>query len=103
MAFILRSCHQLLGVLGPQRIEDVEHVGPVWLSHILIWKRVWEVNHEVRLRLHLGPDLLDRQLIVLGHLDDAQIGQLEELLLVLEDELEVVLVDHVVGWQVVLH
>ena len=100
----LRLCilEEFFNVTGPQRLQDVEHVGPVGLSFGHVWVLVGEVLHEQLILLDQGPDLLDRQLIELGHLDCAEISQLEQLLLLHEDQLEIILVDHVFGWEVQL-
>ena len=94
---------ELVRILGPLCLQDVEHVGAVWVPWLTV--RIWvgKVQHELGVLLNLGPDLLDRELVKFGHLDGAKLGVLEQLLLLLEDQLEVVLVDHVVRRQVVLN
>ena len=102
VALVLGIIDKLRNVTGPQRLQDVEHVGPVGLSFRHVWVLVGEVLHEQLILLDQGPDLLDGQLIKLGDLDCAEISQLEQLLLLHEDQLEIILVDHVFGWEVQL-
>ena len=89
---------ELVRILGPLCLQNVEHVGAVWVPWLTVRVLVWKVQHELGVLLNLGPDLLDRELVKFGHLDGAKISVLEQFLVVLQDQLEVVLVDHVVWW-----
>ena len=83
---------QVLHVLRVAGVEDVEEVGPVGQpAHRQL---VREVPHEVGGMLHLRPDVPHRELVVEGHLDHADLLDLDELLLLREDLLEEVLREH---------
>ena len=71
-------------------VEDIEEVVPRWtFAHRELVREV--AGHGLVL-LELRPDGLDRERIVVGHLDGADLGLLEELLLAGQDILEEVLV-----------
>ena len=66
-------------------------------------KLIGEVLSELRVFIKLRPQVLDRQLVVMGHRDLLHLGLLQEILITAQDILEEVLVDHILIRQVVLH
>ena len=82
----------LLDVFWPDGVEDVEGVLAVRLTALGIV--VGEVDEDFRVLLDEGPDLLDGDLVELGHVDRPKLRHLDELLLVRKDLLKEVLVDH---------
>ena len=101
VALGLRVPNQFLHVIWAQRVQDVEEVGPVGLAALR--EHVWQVEHYFPVVLDLRIDVLDAELVELGHVHCAEICQLQELLAVGEDQLQVVLVQHVLGWQIELN
>ena len=84
--------YQVLHVLRVAGVEDVEEIGPV--GQPAPRQLVREVLHEVGSILQLRPEVLHRELVVEGHLDHADLLDLDELLLLREDLLEEVLGEH---------
>ena len=92
--------HDLLEVLGLQRVEDVEEV--LARRALASWIRVWEVLHEVRVLLEMRPERLHGQLVIMWDIHLLDVDLLHQLLLAGEDVLEEVLVDDVRVREVVL-
>ena len=88
--------HNFLKIVRVNRVQDCEEV--ITRGRLVPGKGIWKVLGEVWALLQLRPEPLDRELIVLRHLDDGHSFLLEELLLVGEDLLEKVLVDGVGRW-----
>ena len=84
--------HDLAEVVGLLGVQDVEEVISRWSLALSIL--VWEVAHEERILLHQRVDVLDAQLLVLGHLDVLDLVLLVEVLLTLDHLLQPVLVAH---------
>ena len=78
-------------MLGVDGVEDVKEILPrgTFVGRI----SVREERHHVGVLLELGVDGLDRELVVLGHLDGFDVGLAHQLLLAGEHRLQEVLVD----------
>mgnify|MGYP000415580962 CR=1 FL=1 len=100
MALLEGVLDQLLHHLRMEGVEDVEEVLPVTLPSFGVRVRK-ELGHPLELD-ELVVEALDRELVVLGHGDELDHGQLHHALLAAEDVPEHVLGQHVVGHQVVL-
>ena len=92
--------HDLVEVVGLLGVQDVEEVISRWSLTLGVLVR--EVAHEERVLLHQRVDVLDAQLLVLGHLDVPDLVLLVEVLLSLDDLLQPVLVADGLMWQVEL-
>ena len=92
--------HDLLEVLGLQRVEDVEEVLARWA--LTCWIGVREVFHEIRVLLEMRPERLYGQLVIMWAIHLLDLRLLHQLLLAGEDVLEEVLVDDVGIREVVL-
>ena len=90
----------LLEVFGVDRVQDVEEVLP--RRALAGWVLVGEVLDELVVLGELGPQVLDRELVVVRHGDPLHLGLLHQLLLAAEHVLEEVLVDDALVGQVVL-
>ena len=89
--------------LHPQLVHSVNDVPEVFTGDIAIFRqRVGEVCHDAHVSVDLSEDLLDRQLLILGHRHSLHVLQWHQLLLACEDGLDEVAVDHVLGWHVEL-
>ena len=82
-------------------VQHIVEVLPRWA--FARGKGIREVLQHLRVIGELGPDVLHRQLLILRYLDVLHILLLEELLLLRQDLLEEVLVQHMVRGHVVLH
>ena len=100
MALLVHVGHDLLQVLGVHRVEHVEEVASGWV--LVLGEIVGEVQHEGLVLRQRRPQLLDRQLVVLRHLDGGDGPLLQQLLLLGEDRLEKIFVDLRLRRQVVL-
>ena len=92
---------ELLQVVRPDRVQDIEEILP--RRAFVLRVHIWEVGHDLRVLLHIWPESLDRDLIVLGHVDVVDFLLLKELLLTVKHQLEEVLVDGTFIGKVVLH
>ena len=89
---LLVGVGQILGEeVGMDGIEDVEEVLP--RRTLAIWEDVREVLLHLLIIGELRPEVLDGQLVVVGHLDADDLLLLEQLLLAGEHLLQEVLVD----------
>ena len=93
--------HDLRQVLRIECVQDVEKVLP-WRTFALR-KSCWEVRHEISILFEFRPEILDAQLVVLGDLDEPDLGLLEHSPIADQDILDEILVDHVICWQIVLY
>ena len=92
--------HDLLEVVRIQGVEDIEEVLARW--SLAGWVLVRKVGQEDRVLLELRIELLDGELIVVGHVDVLHLDLLEQLLLADQDILEEVLVDEALRRQIKL-
>ena len=92
--------HDLLEVLGLQRVEDVEEV--LARRALASWIRIRKVLHELWVLLEMRPERLYGQLVIMWAIHLLDVDLLHQLLLAGEDVLEEVLVDDVGIWEVVL-
>ena len=92
--------HDLLEVLGLQRVEDVEEV--LARRALASWIRIRKVLHELWVLLEMRPERLYGQLVIMWAIHLLDVGLLHQLLLAGEDVLEEVLVDDVGVREVVL-
>ena len=76
-------------------VEHVEEVAAVW--QLALRQVVWHVRHELRVLAVPRVEVADGDLVVLGRVDLLDVLEGEQLLLVAQDLLEEVLVDHGVG------
>ena len=89
---------EVVGQLGVNNIEEIfSGRAPV------VWVHGGKVRHDDRVLLHLGPERLDRKLIVMGYMDVAHLVLHEELLPSGEDVLEEIMVDGCLRGQVALN
>ena len=82
--------HYLVEVVGLLGVQDVEEVISWWSLTLSVLVR--EVAHEERVLLHQRVDVLDAQLLVLGHLHVPDLVLLVEVLLTLDHLLQPILV-----------
>ena len=82
------------------RVQDVEEVLPRWA--LARWVLIGEVLQEFGILVELGPQVLDRELVIMRDCDPLDLGLLHELLLAAEHVLEEVLVHDALVGQVVL-
>ena len=82
--------HDLVEVVGLLGVQDVEEVISWW--HLALSILIREVAHEEGVLLHQWIDVLDAQLLVLGHLDVPDLMLLVEVLLPLDHLLQPILV-----------
>ena len=92
--------HELGEVLWLEGVEDVEKVLP--RRTLILRKLGRKVGAELSILLHLGPKVLNRELVVAGHCDWFVLGLHQQLLLVDEDLLEEVLGHELLRWKVEL-
>ena len=78
-------------VLGVECVHDIEEVLP-WRP-LVLRKSVWKERQELFVVLEGWPEVLDRQLVVVRHLDELDRGLLHQLLLAREHFSEEVFVD----------
>ena len=90
-SLLVRMREQLLDILWVESVEYVEEVGPV--CGLLLQVFVGQVCGQGLVVLHHLRHLLDGQLLQPGHDDVVDLGDPEDLLLVLEELLEEVMVD----------
>ena len=83
--------HDLREVLGLQRVEHVEEILSGWA--LALGEFVREEGHEVRVLLEHREQVLDGELLVVGHGDLLDLGLLEELLPARQHRLEKVFGD----------
>ena len=93
--------HDLLEILGVERVEDVEEVLSGGISLIGVF--VLEKENELGVLLEILPQVLDGQLLEVGDMDVVDLLLFEELLLVVEDLLQEVLVALVLGRDIILN
>ena len=82
--------HYLVEVVGLLGVQDVEEVVSRWSLALSILVR--EVAHEECILFHQRVDVLDTQLLVLGHLDVPDLVLLVEVLLPLDHLLQPIFV-----------
>ena len=78
-------------VLGVECVHDIEEVLP-WRP-LVLRKSVWKERQELFVVLEGWPEVLDRQLVVVRHLDELDRGLFHQLLLAREHFSEEVFVD----------
>ena len=93
--------HELSDVVWSFGVQDVEDVRSVWFSSLGIG--IGKVDLQTLVALDDWVDVFDAQLVILGNRDGSELGQRQKLLLLSEDELQEVLVDHAHRWDVQLH
>ena len=93
--------NQLLHIFGVQSVQNSVEVGPVWQAILCVL--VLEVFHELLITFELGEDVVHTQLIVLGHVDELALRQLQELLIAFEDSTQEVSVCLRLRWYKELH
>ena len=92
---------KLCDVLTAYGVHDVEEVVPV--GQAALWQLVREELHEELQSFHLWPQLLHADLVVVGHVYKPHLAYGHEHLLLGQDLLEEVFVEHCVIRQVELH
>ena len=92
---------KLCDVLIAYGVHDVEKIVPV--GQTTLWQLVREELLEVVQFFHLGPQLLHADLVVVGNVDKPHLAYGHEHLLLGQDLLEEVFVEHCVVRQVELH
>ena len=92
---------QVRHVLRTDRVENVEEVGPV--GQPTLRQLVREELHKVARLLQLWPDVLHRELVEEGHLDQLDRPNLDEFLMIRKDLLEEILREHRARRHVQLH
>ena len=101
MPLLLRVLDNGLSILWVETIEDVEEVLAVNASafrHV-----VGEKASELWVTTHLRPNVLQRKLIVKGHIDPLDLIHSKQVLAFCKDILQEVLVQTDIWWQVELH
>ena len=74
---------KLCDVLPAYGIHNIKKI--VSLRKTTLWQPVGEVQHEVGGQLHLGPQSLHTDLVVVGHVDEPHFVYRHELLLISQD------------------
>lgn len=90
--------HKPVKVLWVHRVEDCEEV--LTCGTLVLGEGIREVLHHLSVVLESREDVLDGQLVVLGHVDESTVLDGQKLLLVVEDLLEEVLIHSHVARQV---
>ena len=101
IALLLCVPNHVLHVLGVDGVVHIECVSAIRYAPIRV--PIWEVLVHLRVLLDAWVDVLDAELVELGHVHRPQRGHLEHALLVRKHLLEEVLVDHRVRRHVELH
>ena len=101
ISLLLCVADHALHVRWINKVVDIEGVGTIRNSPFRV--PVGEVLKHLHVLLDLRVDVLDAELVELGHVDRPELGHREQALLVGKDLLEEVLVDHRVRGQVELH
>ena len=93
--------NNLLQVVGLESVKQVEEVLPI--RHTSLRQLLWEVPHELLIRLKHRPQFDDRKLVVLRNRDPANLIQTQKCLFFNQDLFEEIFVEHPVWRQVQLH
>ena len=93
--------NDLLQVVGLESVKQVEEVLPI--RHTSLSQLLWEVSHELLIRLKHRPQLDDRKLVVLRNRDPGNLIQTQKRLFFSKDLFEEIFVEHPVWRQVKLH
>ena len=99
-SFLVGVGHDLLQVALIHCVEHVKEVVP--RRPLVLGVGIGEVLEELGMLGYVWPQSLDRQLLVVRHVDVRHLGLMEELLLLGEDLLQEVLGQGARLWQVVL-
>ncbi len=68
VALLLRMLDDTINVVLAQRVEHIERV--VAIRHPALRQIVREERHQLLILLNHGPNVLDAELVVLGHVDE---------------------------------
>ena len=97
---VVRVRNHIAHVLRVHRVKDGVEVGPVRVA--VFWVLVLQVLHHFSVRFELGVDVLDAQLVILGHSDERAFRYRQQRLVSLEDLTHEVAVDGSEGWHIKL-
>ena len=100
-SLLVSMLDELAKILGHQCIHDVKKILPWWSLALGIHGR--EVSQELGILLHLGPQVLHGQLVIMGHRDELHLRLVEQVLVFGNHCLQEVFVDDVFGRHVVLY
>ena len=83
--------HDLRQVLRVDCVEHIKEVVPRWT--LILGVGGGEILGELTILLEVWPEAAHRELVVVGHLDELDLGLLQEMLFAGEDVLEEIFVD----------
>ena len=92
MPLTASTTHYSRDVLVVEGVDHVPEVAPV--GEMSGGQTIWKVDHSWRMLLEHRPKLLHGELGVDGDVDESHFAQLEQTLLLAEDLLQRVLVQH---------
>ena len=99
-SLLISVLQDLFEVFGINSVQNIEEVLTWWT--FADRKLVGEVLSELQIFIELWPQVLDWQLVVMGHRDLLHLGLLQEVLIAAQNIFEKILVHDILIWQVVL-
>ena len=93
--------YHLTDIISMHSVEDGKEVLAIGVS--ILWVLILQVQHDLRVISEAGKDILDGELVILGHVDVTCLVDLEQLLLAGEHCLQEVSVDTRGRWNQILN
>lgn len=113
VSFLCRVFDQLLDIVWIQSIHDIEKV--LASRNATFRNLVWKISHELIYLLHMRPEVLDRELVVVGNCDKFDLAERHKLFFFLQYlskkifhkvrkiEISHTFIDHQLGRDIKLH